>query len=332
MGAIIQKIPYKSQQDEDASEFRNDCGPACIAMVLNAFGKNVTTNAVYHKTGASANGYVSVSQLIRAALAYSITFEYFYPWTLNQLKQSISEGKTAIPLVHYGAFSSTGKTQSDFTGPHFVVVVGFDNKHIIVNDPLWWDPRRDEGKHIRWTFAEFEAAWSTAHKDKNRDYSGIYCTHPLPVQPLGPYTPPPVEPPVEPPPPFSVDPILQRRILAWASFNDIPIPTLNSQAVVTAYSTAMGAWGLRVEIHKVSPTDTLPLIALKYYNDPLKWEALVYFNGMTFTDPIHDGDMLLIPEPLQEPVEIPPGEIPSGGTTPYEKSMTENRHIPHFPD
>ena len=38
MGLIIPSIPYKSQYDDDASDFRNDCGPACVAMVLNALG------------------------------------------------------------------------------------------------------------------------------------------------------------------------------------------------------------------------------------------------------------------------------------------------------
>ena len=182
MGQIIRKIPYKSQYDEDAGQFRNDCGPACVAMVLNGLGKNVSTNAVYHRTGASANGYVSVSQMIRAAYTYKVDFDYFYPWDLNDLKLAVKAGTAPITLIHYGAWSRLGKTQNRFTGPHFVVVIGYDEKHIYVNDPLWKGERRHEGEHTRWTNEEFINAWSTASKDGNRNYSGIYCTHPLQVE------------------------------------------------------------------------------------------------------------------------------------------------------
>jgi predicted double-glycine peptidase len=343
MGKIIRRIPYKSQYDDDASDFRNDCGPACVAMILNGHGVNVSTNAVFRRTGAPASAYVSVSQMMRAAYTYGVNFDYFYPWDLNQLKLAVQEGKAPITLVHYGTWVKTGKTQSKFNGPHFVVIVGYDANHIYVNDPLWWGTRRYEGEHKQWTNEEFIAAWSTASKDGNRNYSGIYCTHPLPVkrfgrggEPLEPPAPPPEEPappppePEEPaPPPYEVDPTLKRRIFAWAAYCDVPLNDLNSQAVVTAYTDAMGDWGLRVIVHEVEDTDTLPLLALKYYDDPMQWDVLVHFNGLTFTDTIHDSDMLLIPEPLERPVVIPPEEIPTGGTTNYDKSMAETSTKPH---
>ncbi len=188
IAVLISGIPYKSQRDADANVFVNDCGPSAVAMVLEALGLDVTTDEVYRKTGAPANKYVSITQMIRAAKAYGIQFEYFFPWTLDQLKQSVADGLAPIALVHYGAWSKIkpGKsTQSPFTGPHFVVVVGYDDEHIYVNDPLWWGSRRDEGEHKRWTNAEFEKAWSTANLDSNRNYSGIFCTVPLPTTVLG---------------------------------------------------------------------------------------------------------------------------------------------------
>ncbi len=339
MGHIIRKIPYKSQYDDDASDYRNDCGPACVAMILNGLGKNVSTNTVFRKTGAPADAYVSVSQMMRAAYTYGIDFDYFYPWSLNDLKLAVRNGKAPIVLVHYGTWVKTGKTQSKFTGPHFVVVVAFDDKHIYVNDPLWWGTRRYEGEHKRWTNAEFEAAWSTASKDGNRNYSGIFCTHPLPVEtfgiggePLEPPAPPPEEPappePPPPPPPYEVDTTLKRRILAWAAFYDVPLNDLDSQAVVTAYVDAMGDWGQRVIAHEIESSDTLPLLALKYYDDPAHWDVLVHFNGLSFTDPIYDSDMLIIPEPLERPVTIPPEEIPTGGTPHHDRSMMETGSKP----
>ena len=102
---------------------------------------------------------------------------------------------------------------------------------------------------------------------------------------------------------------MQRRIFAWAAYHGIPVPELTSPAVLTAFSDAMGAWSV-VEKHTVTLTDTLSHLALKYYDDPMKWDVLVYFNGMSFTDTIHEGDQLLIAEPNLEPVIIPEEEIP----------------------
>ena len=111
-------------------------------MILNGLGLNVSTNTVYRKTGAKANEYVSVSQMMNAAASYGIDSDYFYPWNLDDLMRSIMSGRAFIPLVHYGEWSKLGLTQSSFTGPHFVVVVGFDERYIYVNDPLWKDSRR----------------------------------------------------------------------------------------------------------------------------------------------------------------------------------------------
>ena len=55
-------IEYKSQYDPDAVASRNDCGPACLAMLANALGTMATTDAVFHRTGATADGYVSMAQ------------------------------------------------------------------------------------------------------------------------------------------------------------------------------------------------------------------------------------------------------------------------------
>ncbi len=319
MGIIIPNIPYKSQNDPDANAFVNDCGPAAMAMILNGHGLNITTNAFYRKTGASANGYVSVTQMMRAALAYGVPFEYFFPWDLDHLKLSVDTGKAPVPLVHYGAWSKIDpgvSTQSSFTGPHFVVVVGYDDEHIYVNDPLWSGSRRSEGERKRWSYAEFNAAWSTAHKDGNRDFSGIFCTVALTTEAFGEVITPDDPPTPPPPPPFEVDPVLQRRINAWAAYNKIPIPEITSPAVATSYSDALGNWGLRVVVHTVDVTDTLPLIALRYYDDPMKWDVLVHFNGMTFSDAIHDGDVLIIPEPLERQTEIPEEKKPRGRSRP----------------
>jgi hypothetical protein len=323
MGKILRTIPYKSQYDDDASEYRNDCGPACVAMILNGLGLNVATNSVFRRSGADRNAYVSVSQMIRAAATYDIDFDYFYPWSMRDLIGAISNGMSAITLIHYGAWKNLGLTQSSFTGPHFVTVVGFDEEHIYVNDPLWWGTRRLEGEHKQLTYRQFEMAWGRASYDGNRNFSGIYCKHQLPVERFGAEIDP-VEPPEpSPQPPFQVDPLLKRQIVAWATYYEVPLTELDSQAVVTAYMDAMGDWGLRIEVHEIQQDDTLPLLALRYYDDPLKWDVIMHFNGMSSRDTIHNGDLLMIPEPNLTPVVIPEEVLPIGGTDQHEKVGVE---------
>ncbi|GAG86338.1 unnamed protein product, partial [marine sediment metagenome] len=188
MGTLISSVPYKSQYDDDAVEFRNDCGPASVAMILHAFGIKVSTDNVYRKTGATANRYVSVGQLIRAGLSYKVPFDYFYGWSLEQLQDTLRKGHAIITLVHYGAWSQLNpgiSTQNKFKGPHFVVVIGFDEKHIFVNDPLWRGTRRSEGYRRAWTHEQFMAAWESNHLDGNRERSGILSRRTLPTDKYG---------------------------------------------------------------------------------------------------------------------------------------------------
>lgn len=333
MGIIIPNIPYKSQLDPDAGDFRNDCGPTCLAMILHAFGVEVSTNSIYRKTGAKSNGYVSVSQLMRAAESYGIPFEYKYPMDLDKLREAIDLGKVVMPLVHYGGWSQKdpgNATQSPFEGPHFVVVVGYDADHFYVNDPLWWGERRKEGIRKRWTNEEFLNAWESAEKDGNRNLSCIMTKNNLSTDAWGEDISP-EEPLPDPPlPPFELDPVTHRRIMSWAAYNNIPLPEINSPAVATAYKEAMGKWGMRVVVHTVTEDDTLGLIALRYYDNPMSFDVIRQFNGLDVTDTIYDGDALIIPEPLEEVVEIPNEILPTGGT--YEFRSGENLPGKNFVD
>jgi ABC-type bacteriocin/lantibiotic exporter with double-glycine peptidase domain len=75
MGTIL-SLPYKSQYDPDAGVSRNDCGPTCLAMLLNAYGITATTDAVFRRTGASPDQYISVAQLMRVGESYGAPLEY----------------------------------------------------------------------------------------------------------------------------------------------------------------------------------------------------------------------------------------------------------------
>ncbi|MGH2522911.1 MAG: C39 family peptidase, partial [Anaerolineales bacterium] len=166
--ATTLNLPYKSQYDPDAAASRNDCGPTCLAMLLNALGITATSDAVFQRTGAPPDHYISVAQLMRVAESYSAPLEYRRGWGLGQLRVSLDFGKPLIALVHYAAFSELQpgvSTQSDFKGPHFVLVVGYDEQSVIVHDPLWTGDRRSEGAFKRWSNAVWLQAWGRCHED-----------------------------------------------------------------------------------------------------------------------------------------------------------------------
>jgi uncharacterized protein YvpB len=134
MANILAAIPYKSQEDSDALMYPGDCGAACVAMILLAFGKQVSTNDVFKSTGVPANQYLGRSDLIRAAQKQEIQLQKFGSWNFTNIKQSIDGGHPLIALVNYGAWSAASSsvtTQSKFSGPHFVVVVGYDGNNIL---------------------------------------------------------------------------------------------------------------------------------------------------------------------------------------------------------
>ncbi len=303
--SVLLNLLYKSQYDPDAAASRNDCGPACLAMLVNALGVTATTDAVFHRTGATPEGYISNAQLMRAAESYQTPLEFRMGYGLVELRALLDLARPAIALVHYGAFSEVQpgvSTQSGFKGPHFVLVVGYDDQHIVVHDPLWTAPRRGEGAFRRWPNAVFLSAWSRCHEDCdasgrcNPDRVLLISVRPLNAGQR-----------------VSVPADVVRRLRAKAAFNGQPQPETPSPATLTAAVSALGQWGKRTVAHRVAPTDTLWRLAAAYYGDGAKLNVIQSFNGLSEADVIHDGQVLLIPEPLLSGA-IPADRQPTGQT------------------
>lgn len=170
--ARILDVPYRSQWDDDANRSNTDCGPACLAMVLGFFGEQVTINGLLSATGAPPGQYISFGQLQRVARSYNVTFKYSADHSLGDLKRWIDDGKPSIALVRYSYWSQIEpglSTQDTFKGPHFVVVVGYGDGNIYVNDPNYWPPRREEGHQKAWSEALFDQAWSNVGTPRLRN-------------------------------------------------------------------------------------------------------------------------------------------------------------------
>ncbi len=305
--SVLLNITYKSQYDPDAAASRNDCGPACLAMLVNALGVTATTDAVFHRTGATPEGYISMAQLMRAGESYQTPLEFRKGYGLSQLRALLDLARPAIALVHYGAFAEAQpgvSTQNQFKGPHFVLVVGYDDAHVVVHDPLWTGPRRSEGAFKRWPNAVWQAAWGRCHEDCdaqgrcNPDQALLISVRGLNAAQR-----------------VSVPADLVRRMRAKAALLGQPQPEPPTPVTMTTAVMALGAWGKRTVPHRVTPTDTLWRLAAAYYGDGRKLNVIQYFNGLGETDVIHNGQVLLIPEPSL-PGVIPEDRRPVGGTPP----------------
>ena len=302
MGTLL-NLAYKSQYDSDAAASRNDCGPACLAMVLNGLGVPATTDAVFQRTGAAPDKFISMAQLMRVGESYNAPLEFRKGLNLGELRGYLDLGKPLIALVQYAAFSEHQpgvSTQSNFKGPHFVVVVGYDQDAVMVHDPLWANARRDEGAFKKWPTAVWLQAWGRCHEycdaqgNCNPDFAALISVRAVSAEAKA-------QAPAE----------VIRRIRAKAAYENAPQPDLAQPANLQAAVKALGAWGRRVAARKVLPTDTLWRIAKAYYGDGNKMAVIRYFNGLAETDAIRDGQVLLIPEPVLNG-EVPPEKRPVG--------------------
>ena len=283
-------VPYRSQGDPDARFATTDCGAACVAMVLEGFGRFEKIDDIFRTTGRSHNEFLSRGDMINAAAGFQLSLRRFNVGSQTYLKNSIDKNKPLIALVNYAAWSKRGSgvdTQSNFASAHFVVITGYDGNDVFIHDPLWWGARRLEGSHKRMSYAKLAAAWGTAHTyPGNPDFAGLNPKDPMPGAVV----------PVAPP----VDEGVVNRILAWAFMNgqNVDAQTLTQQPVVDVFLQFMGSWGTNVVEHVVQPNEDLGLIALRYYGDPLKWKAITLFNGLPPINAFNPGDKLKIPEPV----------------------------------
>lgn len=285
------EIPYRSQKDSDANYAPSDCGAACVAMLLDAFGIRKTIDEVFKATGQPQTNFLSRSHLIIAAGKFHLKIKKFDNGSQTFLKQAVDDRKPFIALVNYKAWSTDPAvpTQSTFDKTHFVVVTGYENGNVTINDPLWWRPKREQGHHKKMTYDQFAAAWGSCHNYQgNPDFVGLITEAALP----GP-TPPQVAP---------VSEAEINRIMAWSAFMglDVDETTLSKREVADVYLNFVGPWGTRVIDHRVRDKEDLGILALLYYNDPMKWKVISEFNNLPPIDGFKEGDVLKIPEPTTQ--------------------------------
>ena len=69
----ILKVPYRSQKDSVAAgKWINDCGPACLSMLLAAIDVEATPTELYDRTGVTKDRGLAPAVLTRVAKEYGL--------------------------------------------------------------------------------------------------------------------------------------------------------------------------------------------------------------------------------------------------------------------
>ncbi len=158
MSGKILNVPYKSQLDPaDANMAYADCGPCCLAMILAGIGKSVTTNAVAQAAGmvqGDKTGRLQ-SQLVSAAAKFGLAMAARQS-NLDDLKHLIDNNQPLVALVKYENLPQ--RYDPRYKGGHYVLVVGYDDQNIYINDP-YYPAGSSTGYQKAYSYQGWLAAW-----------------------------------------------------------------------------------------------------------------------------------------------------------------------------
>jgi len=162
------KVPFRSQYDASPYQFAN-CGPAALAMVLQAYGVDVSNqrlrdiaDQLQGTTGYSDGVALDYLQMI-ARQAGLRTDGLTGPdgsyrrWSIGDVIQEVRRGYPVITLVHFAALPRHATSGS--TSDHYIVVVGVTSAGFVINDPA---AVAAEGYRQLLRPEQLLAAWSAA--------------------------------------------------------------------------------------------------------------------------------------------------------------------------
>ncbi|MFK7803939.1 MAG: C39 family peptidase [Anaerolineae bacterium] len=320
-------VPYRSQWAEDAVTHNADCGPTCTAMLLNHYGVAITPDDGYDILSRQfgrhfgSRQYTTTHDLQKICKArdvpVGITWFADKAGAMWQLRNKIDQDKPFIALVNYVPWRSV--TGNSFSGSHFVVVVGYDDQHVYMHDPLFGDEQPEEkGAFFKMTTAQFVSGWGgfnnpdyRNNRNGNPDFLLIYplqapvikqptpvVKEPVATKPIDPtpdFTPPKKDPPSNDVVLPSTDPTdeTKRRVEGLAAWHGRSVDWNNGE-VVRAWLDHLGSFGAETKRHQVKSGQTLSAISAQYYKRQDKWRTIMAYNRLRF-EWANAGQWLRIP-------------------------------------
>lgn len=310
-------VPYHSQWSDSSSINITDCGPTCLAMILNYFGIDATSDSLYkaHLPRKRPHDFTTFAELRNIAREYNITLNRskfnHRDEALANLRQAVADGWPVLTLVKYRPWKQA--TGNDFDFGHFVVVTGFEGNQFFFHDPLFadWRSNPPRGAHFTMDNDLFAAGWGGFPAAENPNWACAIARGPrvptpvdttrvpAEVPPLTPATPTtPVPSPTArtatAPAAHDLTPEQQRRIRALAAYRWTEPPAWDDPAAVDLWVTHLGEFGQEVTRHTVAAGDTMSALASRYYNEQHRWPAIKAFNNMQ-REGLWLGEILEIP-------------------------------------
>lgn len=312
-------VPYRSQWDlHEANDKDADCGPTCLAMILNFRGVAITPNRVYAfiDEKKEKKQFTFFWELEEAARRNGVEMtrrsyqDYGRDIAFRNLRANLDAGNPGIALVTYLPWKTA--LGNNYTRGQFVVVTGYDEGHIYMHDPLFGLNQIDKATHYRMPIDLFDAGWgATASTNSNLNYGNNYTIsysggvvdvdlgpvpqpHPTPPPPVVTPTPPPPPQPTPPSGQFKVMDDVNRRIRALAAYRWAEPPDFNNADAVKLWRDNLSDFGLEYEEHVVQSGDTLSGLAARFYGQAHRWPAIKVYTQLP-RDGLWLGDLVLIP-------------------------------------
>lgn len=173
MDTTLLNVPYVSQKAPGSNAHYNDCGPACMSMILKAYNlaNNLTVDELYDAINPTSDVGLSAGDIMSKMAGIGLKASWTVFASQIPLFETLHTGKPVIALIHYGPLVKKGYTQyKNFLNGHFVVLAGMDIANIFIQDP-----DRDDGMTVTAIPIDiFWEAWGKCNLDNgNPNYCGI---------------------------------------------------------------------------------------------------------------------------------------------------------------
>lgn len=132
----------------------NDCGAACVAMLIGA-----SVDEVSKATGKQPGyKYLSFDDLIAAAAKFGLHLQHA-SLAVAEVCAEIDRNHPVIVLVNYQSIPASNRYDARYNGGHYLLIVGYNDVGIVYHDPYWPDAER--GAYRVMTRDEFLKAYTT---------------------------------------------------------------------------------------------------------------------------------------------------------------------------